>query len=90
MPGQETDEGRVEDALNNFKRLAGVLDGHLEGKDYLVDDTLTLADFAVAGNFAFAEPSGLPMEEYPNIRAWLATLDEIPAWKASAPPPMGG
>jgi glutathione S-transferase len=90
MLGQETDEQRVEDSLNSFKRLAGVLDDHLSRSTYLVGDNLTLADFAVAGNFAFAGPAGLPMDDYANIRRWLATLDELPAWKTSAPPEMGG
>ena len=91
MLGQETDEGRIEDSLDNFKRLAGVLDGHLADVDYLVDNTLTLADFAVAGNFAFAGPAGLPMDDYPNIQRWLDTMEEIrpgrpqllPRWDSS-------
>jgi hypothetical protein len=30
------------------------------------------------------------MDEFSNIRRWLDALDQIPAWKASAPPPFGG
>jgi len=89
MLGQETDEQRVEDSLRSFGRLAGVLHGQLADSEYLVGNALTLADFAVAANFSFAGPSRLPMDEYPNIRRWLATMDEIPAWKAAAPPAMG-
>jgi glutathione S-transferase len=90
MLGQETDEGRVGDSLKNFGRLAKVLDDHLARSTHLVGNDLTLADFAVAGNFAFAEPAGLPMDDHANIQRWLAAMDEIPAWKAAAPPPMGG
>jgi glutathione S-transferase len=90
MIGQEPDEARIEEALNNFRRLAKVLDDHLADREYLVGDSLTLADFAVAGNFCFAGPSGLPVDEFPNVLQWLATLDGHPAWKASQPPPLGG
>ena len=45
--------------------------------------------FAVAGNFAFAGPAGLPMDDHTNIQRWLAAMDEIPAWKAAEPPAMG-
>jgi glutathione S-transferase len=88
MLGEESDEQRIEEALRNFVRLMKVLDDHLTGRDYLVGDFLTVADFAVASNLSFTEPCGLPMDDYRNVNRWLAGLDEIPAWNSSAPPPF--
>jgi glutathione S-transferase len=88
--GEEPDRTRVEEAYGSFTRLAKVLDDQVSRQDFVVGDTLSLADFAVAGNFSFWSRTGLPMEEFTNIRRWLDALDELPAWSKSAPPPFGG
>lgn len=81
----EPDEHSVEEAIKKFRRHAKVLDDHLAESDFLVDDKLSLADLAVAANLTFAEPSGLPMDEFPNIGRWLDRLDQIDAWKETFP-----
>jgi glutathione S-transferase len=86
----DADEQRVTEALGSFRRLAGVLDGALAGRRFLVGDGLTLADIAVAGNFSYAGPAGLPVAEFANVTRWLGELDRIPAWRDSAPPTFGG
>jgi glutathione S-transferase len=48
-------------------------------------DQLTLAD-VVAGTYApWFEGLGLPMENYPTLRAWINRLMERLAWKATQP-----
>jgi glutathione S-transferase len=84
------DEQRVGEALASFRRLAKVLDGQLASRSFLVGDVLTLADLAVAADFSYAAPAGLPVEEFGNVTRWLAELDRIPAWRNSAPPTFGG
>jgi len=86
----EADEQRVEEALGSFRRLAAVLDGQLEGSSFLVGDGLTLADIAVAADFSYAGPAGLPVAEFSHVTRWLGELDLIPAWRDSAPPSFGG
>ena len=61
------------------------MDGALEGQDYLVNDTLSLADFSVASELSYAEPSGIGLSAFPNIQRWLAKLDTVDAWKRSEP-----
>jgi glutathione S-transferase len=67
-----------------FHTFAPVLDAQLKGKDFILGK-LTLADFSVGGCFSFAEPSGLPWGDYAHIRAWWSRLNEVPAWKSTAP-----
>jgi len=86
----EPDEQRIAESLGAFRRLVSALDSHLEGSDVLVGDRLTLADFAVGGNFSYIDAAGLPVREYPNVVRWLASLDALPEWRASAPPAIGG
>jgi glutathione S-transferase len=86
--GKDPDQAMVDQGLTEFQRFAGVLEGHLEGRDYLVGESLTLADFSVAANLTFAGPAGIDLQPYPNIRQWYATIEARESWQKSAPPPM--
>jgi len=89
MIGEQPDQKRIDEAHSSFKRLAKVLDDQLARATHVVGAALSLADFALGGNFSYTPKVGLPMDEFPNIRRWLDALDQIPAWAASAPPPLG-
>ncbi len=65
--------------------FAPVLNAQLESRPWIVGADLTLADFSVGACFSVAEPSGLPWDRYPHIKAWYGRLGEIPAWKNTAP-----
>jgi glutathione S-transferase len=83
--GQEPDETRVEEGIAKFRRHAGALDDHLKNREWLVGDTMTLADLAVAANLTYADTTELPMDEFPNIQRWYASIEELPAWQATRP-----
>ena len=85
MMGQEPDETRIGESVAKFRRHAKALDGHLAGREWLVGDAMTLADLAVASNLTFADATELPMDEFPNIKRWYASIEELPAWKATHP-----
>jgi len=87
--GGEADEAKVSDALGDFQQFAEVLNGHLDGRDWLVGDGLTLADLSVAANLTFAGVVGIDLEPYANIRKWYGTIEARDAWQRSAPPPAG-
>jgi glutathione S-transferase len=84
----KADPARCEEEEGYFKRYAAVLDQALAGRRFLVNDTLTLADFCVASSLTHAEPARLPLQGFENIKRWFAALDEQPGWRASTPPPM--
>ena len=88
MIGGTTDEARCAVLEPQFHRFATVLNDHLDGKMYLVDGNVTIADFCVAAPLTYAVPGRLPVEAYGNIRSWLSALDEQPGWRGSSPPPM--
>ena len=62
------------------KRHYGVLNGALEGKDYLVGNKYTLADII---NYALVRAhffAGVPnIDDLPNLKAWVARIDARPA-----------
>ncbi|MEO8700557.1 MAG: glutathione S-transferase family protein [Kofleriaceae bacterium] len=66
-------------------QTAPVLDAHLAGKTWVAQDRLTLADLSLASSFALAGPARLPIAPYANIQAWLGRVQELDAWKRTAP-----
>jgi glutathione S-transferase len=57
--------------MKGGERALWRLEGGLEGRDYLVGDSLTLADIALYGYTHVAEEGGFSLEPYPAVRAWL-------------------
>jgi glutathione S-transferase len=67
-------------------QYASILDAHLAGKSWVAQDRLTLADFSLAASFALAGPARLPIAGYAHLRDWLGRVQELDAWKRTAPP----
>ncbi|MBD2361374.1 MULTISPECIES: glutathione S-transferase family protein [unclassified Anabaena] len=75
----------VERATKIFHKEAAVLNNHLADREFLVNNTLTLADFSVASDLTYAVPGRFPLENYPHIQAWYARIEQLPAWQKTAP-----
>ncbi|MEM7544794.1 MAG: glutathione S-transferase family protein [Pseudomonadota bacterium] len=68
----------------NQGRLKGAytfLNNALEGRDWLVGDSVTNADFSCCGYLFYEEPFGFDRADWPNIDAWLTRISELPGWK---------
>lgn len=66
--------GRVQAALK-------VLDAGLAGRDWLVGQGPTIADFACCGYLFYPEPFGFDRSDFPHIDAWLDRIAALPGWK---------
>lgn len=86
LGGGPADEAVVAAALERFNRFAKVLDGHLAGREWIVGDGLSLADFSVGSCFVYAGPAGLAMDALPSVERWYAKLCALPAWAAATTP----
>ena len=75
------DAARVAEGRRRIERFAPRLDAHLNGRDYVAGSGPTLADFSLAAPLSHMARAQLPFEPYPNILAWNARLNEIPAWR---------
>jgi glutathione S-transferase len=78
------DKVAVDKALKGFARAAAVLEAHLKGRRYLVADTLSLADFAVAVTLPY-DTGYLPLQDFPEIRRWHDNLSALKAWQEPFP-----
>ncbi len=75
---------RVAEHETNMKRLAGLLDRHLSGRQWLCGDELTLADFAVGATLMTTVPGKLPVLDFRNVQAWFGRIQQLDAWKTTA------
>jgi len=74
----------VERYTNEVRRLLGVLDKRLEGREYLVGDEFTIADIATFPWVNCLEEfyeagEHLGLDEFKNVRAWQARCNARPA-----------
>ena len=65
----------------NFARFAAVLNDSLRGKTWLVGESLTIADFSIAGFVPLVERMALPVEKFSEILRWYKGLAALPAWQ---------
>jgi len=84
--GARLDLGRAQ-AIS--RQLFDILDGHLDGRQFLAGDTPTIADIATYSYTAHAPEGGVSLDPYRHVRAWLARIEALPgfvAMRRSAPP----
>jgi glutathione S-transferase len=79
------DPAVVQEALDEFRRWATILDNHLADRSWLVGDSLTVADFTVAAALPFADDAELPLSGFANVRRWNDRLNELDAWREPYP-----
>jgi glutathione S-transferase len=59
-------------------RALAAMEGHLNGRDYLVDGGLTLADISLYAYTHVAHEGGFELERYPAVRRWLERVASEP------------
>jgi glutathione S-transferase len=83
--GAEPDAKAVEEATGFFKQFAAVLNGHLQDRRYVLGDTLSIADFALAATLPQADQARIPVKGFAEIERWHDRLSELPAWREPFP-----
>ncbi|MEE2980568.1 MAG: glutathione S-transferase family protein [Pseudomonadota bacterium] len=81
------DEAVLADHAPTFHARASILEAALDGRDWLSDDHATIADIAMAAPMHLHGLQKLPLEDYPNIRAWMERVEALPCWQKSDPVP---
>ena len=79
------DEAVVAKGVEAFNKEAAMLDAHLATRKYLVGNTLTVADFAVAAPLFYATEAAFPLGPYPHLRGWFERVAALPCWRETAP-----
>ena len=80
----EPDEREIARGEALLPAAALVLDRHLAGKQWIAQDRLTLADFAVAAPLMHMSAAQLPVTEFDTLQAWFARVQSLDAWAKSS------
>lgn len=79
--GAPQDEHLIKFAEGKIRAAAKVLDQHIEGREFMVGNTLTLADIDIAAPFSQVDRAKFPFKEFPSLIAWHDNLlQSFPAW----------
>ena len=74
-------EGAIPFMQGRLKNAYSILNAHLEGRDWIVGDALTIADLSCCGYLYYPEPFGFDRKDWPHIEAWLDRIAALPGWK---------
>ncbi|MEM9343758.1 MAG: glutathione S-transferase family protein [Pseudomonadota bacterium] len=66
--------GRTQGALE-------ILNKHLDGRDWIVGDAITVADISCCAYLFYPETFGFDRADWPHIDAWLTRISDTPGWK---------
>ncbi|MGY6277952.1 glutathione S-transferase family protein [Methylomonas sp. MgM2] len=69
-------------ARQTADKVLGIVDRHLQRQDWLVGDSVSIADIAVYPYLALAPEGGLDIAAYPNIIAWFQRIRVLPGYVA--------
>ncbi len=83
--GREPDPAALVEPRGFFRNYAAVLNEHLRGRTYVVDNRLSVADFALAATLPYAEKAQLPLDGFMEILCWHERMNELSAWREPYP-----
>jgi glutathione S-transferase len=69
---------RLPERIAAGERALGAMERHLDGREFLVGDGMTLADIALYAYTHVADDGGFDLEPYPAVRSWLARVAAEP------------
>jgi len=81
LPENLRNQDVIDFSIGRCKAALAVLEAHLEGRDWMVGDTPTAADFSCSSYLFYDEPFGLDRADTPNIQHWLDNIRQLPNWK---------
>ena len=61
-------------------RALAALEGHLDGRDWLVGDRFTIADISLYAYSHLAEEGDFDLERYPNVQTWIEHVAAVPGY----------
>ena len=81
LPEEKRPAGVIPYQQGRLKAAYKVLDTHLDGRDWVVGQAMTIADLSCCGYLYYPEPFGFDRADWPNIDRWLDRLAALPGWK---------
>jgi glutathione S-transferase len=76
-----SDPKEIERGTQLVSDCARVLDAALEGNEWIAQNSLTLADLALAAPLGVTERAQLPVTEHRHLQAWFERVKKLDAWQ---------
>jgi glutathione S-transferase len=67
-------------AQQTAEKVLGIVDGQLSSRNWLVGDSVSLADLAIYPYLALAPEGGIDVGAYTNIVAWFQRIRALPGY----------
>jgi glutathione S-transferase len=67
-------EARKEELMKRGERALGAMERHLDGREWLLGDGMTIADIALYAYTHAADEGGFSLDGYPATNAWVARV----------------
>ena len=81
LPEDKRPQEAIRWLQGRMKAAYATLEHHLEDRDWLVGDGVTIADIACCSYLYYPEPFGFSRNDWPNVAAWLDRIAALPGWK---------
>jgi glutathione S-transferase len=74
LPADSPRRSELPQRLNQGRAALGVMETHLQGRQFFVAERYSIADIALYAYTHVAHEAQLSLEPYPNVRSWLARV----------------
>lgn len=81
LPEEKRPQEVIGFVSGRLKAAFATLETHLEGRDWIVGNSVTNADLSCCAYLYYPEPFGFDRKDYPNIDRWLDRIAALPGWK---------
>ncbi len=83
--GGQGDPAIISWTQSQLTKFSGVLNKHMDGKQYLVGEDVTLADYAMIHVEFFKELIPFDWTPYSHLNSYFERMRDNPHWRATAP-----
>jgi len=79
------DQAVIDWSKAQLSRYASVLNNHLQGRSYMVGNSITLADYSIIHVEFFKEAVPFDWSPFPHLNDYFERMRQSPSWAATAP-----
>lgn len=81
IPAEKRPAGVVPFLHGRLRAAFKALNTHLDGRKWIVGETISVADLTCCGYLFYPEEFGFTRTDWPHIDAWLSRISEQHGWK---------
>jgi glutathione S-transferase len=83
--GAEGNPELISNAKENLKRFATILYNHMNGREFVVGDTITIADYALTHIEFSKDKISFDWSDYPHVNSMYERIRQNDNWTSTAP-----